>query len=63
MIGGSIPEETRVASIAVYDEVQAMNYDAANMYAGILFIFTFSVLLGVYLINNSFSKTNPLNND
>jgi molybdate transport system permease protein len=63
MIGGSIPEETKVASIAVYDEVQAMNYDAANMYAGILFIFTFSVLLGVYLINNSFSKTNPLNND
>ena len=63
MIGGSIPEETRVASIAVYDEVQAMNYDAANLYAGILFIFTFSVLLGVYLINNSFSKVNPLNND
>ncbi|NEW78024.1 MAG: molybdate ABC transporter permease subunit [Gelidibacter sp.] len=63
MIGGSIPEETKVASIAVYDEVQAMNYDAANLYAGILFVFTFSVLLGVYLINNSFSKANPLNND
>lgn len=63
MIGGSIPEETRVASIAVYDEVQAMNYDAANLYAGILFVFTFSVLLGVYLINNSFSKVNPYSND
>ncbi|MDP3946599.1 MAG: molybdate ABC transporter permease subunit [Lutibacter sp.] len=63
MIGGSIPEETKVASIAVYDEVQAMNYEAANLYAGILFVFTFSVLLGVYLINNSFSKVNPLNND
>ncbi len=63
MIGGSIPEETRVASIAVYDEVQAMNYDAANLYAGILFVFTFSVLLGVYLINNSFSKANPFSND
>ncbi|MHB1106124.1 MAG: molybdate ABC transporter permease subunit [Lutibacter sp.] len=63
MIGGSIPEETRVASIAVYDEVQAMNYDAANLYAGILFVFTFSVLLGVYFINNTFSKANPLNND
>ncbi len=63
MIGGSIPEETRVASIAVYDEVQAMNYDAANLYAGILFVFTFSVLLGVYLINNSFSKVNPFKND
>ncbi|HCE54630.1 MAG TPA: molybdate ABC transporter permease subunit [Lutibacter sp.] len=63
MIGGSIPEETRVASIAVYDEVQAMNYDAANLYAGILFVFTFSVLLGVYFINNTFSKANLLNND
>lgn len=63
MIGGSIPEETRVASIAIYDEVQAMNYEAANLYAGILFVFTFLILFGVYLINNTFSKANPLNND
>jgi molybdate transport system permease protein len=63
MIGGSIPEETRVASIAIYNEVQAMNYEAANMYAGILFVFTFLILLVVYLINNTFSKANPLNND
>jgi molybdate transport system permease protein len=63
MIGGSIPKETRVASIAIYDEVQAMNYDAANLYAGILFVFTFSVLLVVYLINNSFNKANPFSND
>lgn len=63
MIGGSIPDETRVASIAIYDEVQAMNYESANLYAGILFVFTFSILLGVYLLNNSFSKANPLNND
>lgn len=63
MIGGSIPEETRVASIAIYDEVQAMNYEAANLYAGILFVFTFLILLGVYFINNNFSKANPLNND
>lgn len=63
MIGGSIPKETKVASIAIYDEVQAMNYDAANMYAGILFAFTFIILLGVYVINNSFSKANPFSND
>lgn len=61
MIGGSIPSETRVVSIAIYDEVQAMNYDAANMYAGILFGFTFLILIGVYFINNKFSKINPLN--
>src|SRR6187455_269262 len=35
MIGGSIPEETRVVSIALYDEVQAMHYGTANAYAGI----------------------------
>lgn len=60
MIGGSIPDETRVVAIAIYDEVQAMNYDMANVYAGILFSFTFFALLGVYLINNTFNKTNPL---
>lgn len=60
MIGGSIPNETKVVSIAIYDEVQAMNYDHANIYAGILFIFSFLILLSVYLINNQFSKTNPL---
>ncbi len=60
MIGGSIPDETRVVAIAIYDEVQAMNYGAANVYAGILFGFTFLALLGVYLLNNSFSKTHPL---
>ncbi|MEA1786194.1 molybdate ABC transporter permease subunit [Arenibacter sp. GZD96] len=60
MIGGSIPDETRVVAIAIYDEVQAMNYGTANFYAGILFGFTFFTLLGVYLINNSFHKTNPL---
>lgn len=60
MIGGGIPNETRVVAIAIYDEVQAMNYDMANVYAGILFSFTFLVLLGVYFINNTFSKTNPL---
>lgn len=59
MIGGSIPEETRVVAIAIYDEVQAMNYGTANVYAGILFSFTFLVLLGVYYINNSFHKVHP----
>ncbi|TRX01267.1 molybdate ABC transporter permease subunit [Flavobacterium gawalongense] len=61
MVGGSIPGETKVISIAIYDEVQSMNYYTANVYAAILFSFTFLILLGVYLLNNSFSKTNPLN--
>ena len=33
MIGGNIPSETKVASIAIYDEVESLNYDTANQYA------------------------------
>ncbi len=51
MIGGNLPDETRVASIAIYDEVEALNYGAANFYAGVLFALSFLILLLVYIIN------------
>lgn len=51
MIGGNIPGETRVASIAIYDEVQALNFDTANKYAFILFAVTFVLLLLIYVFN------------
>ena len=51
MIGGNMPGETRVASIAIYDEVESLNYDTANFYALVLFSISFAILLGVYLIN------------
>jgi molybdate transport system permease protein len=57
MVGGSIPQETKVVSIAIYEEVEAMNYDNANVYAGILFVFSFVILLAVHLINNKSRKT------
>jgi molybdate transport system permease protein len=60
MIGGNIPGHTRVASLAIYDEVQSMNYSQANRYALILFAFSFSILLLVYLVNHHFSKPNAL---
>lgn len=56
MIGGNIQNKTRVAAIAVYDEVQALNFDLANKYAILLFIFSFLILLLVYSINDEFSK-------
>lgn len=56
MIGGSIPDKTRVASIAIYDEVEALNYDAANQYSIILFLITFCILLLVYSINGTALK-------
>lgn len=51
MIGGNIPGETRVASIAIYDEVESLNYAMAHQYALTLFVVTFSILLLVYTLN------------
>lgn len=56
MIGGNIPGQTKVASIAIYDEVEALNYSSANWYALILFVSTFLILLFVYLQNGGFLK-------
>jgi molybdate transport system permease protein len=56
MIGGNIPGKTRVASIAIYDEVEALNYAAANFYSLVLFGITFSILLLVYLVNGGYLK-------
>jgi len=52
MIGGNIPGQTKVASIAIYDEVESLNYGLANNYSFILLGFTFAILLTVYLVNN-----------
>lgn len=48
MIGGGIPGRTRVVSIAIYDEVQALNYGLAHMYSGVLLVFSFLLLWLVY---------------
>ncbi len=56
MIGGSIPGETKVASIAIYDQVEALNYHAANIYSLILFIIAFTILLTVYVLNKKYLK-------
>jgi len=53
MVGGNMPGETRVASIAIYDEVQAMNYDAANKYSFVLFIISMLILTVIYSINGN----------
>jgi molybdate transport system permease protein len=56
MIGGNISGKTRTASIAIYDEVEALNYDTANTYSLILFAITFCILLLVYWFNGGFFK-------
>jgi molybdate transport system permease protein len=57
MIGGSIPGQTRVASIAIYDEVQSINYSLANHYAISLLSLSFVILLLVYFINHHFNHS------
>ena len=52
MVGGNIPEETRVISVAIYNEVEGMNYAMANQYSLLLIAFSFTVLLLTYLINH-----------
>jgi molybdate transport system permease protein len=51
MVGGSIPGETKVASVAIYEMVEVMAYDQAHIYAAILLVLSFVVLLSVYLFN------------
>lgn len=58
MVGGNMPGETRVASIAIYDEVQALNYDVANQYSLVLFLISLAILTLIYSINGKFAP-NP----
>lgn len=48
MIGGSLPGRTRVASIAIYDEVQSLHYSQANAYALTLLGVAFAILVSLY---------------
>lgn len=54
MIGGNIPGETQVLSIAIYDHVEALAYDRAHALAALLLTLSFVILLGVYAVNRSF---------
>ena len=55
MIGGNIPGETQVLSIAIYDHVEAVEYGQAHWLAGGLLLLSFLMLMVVYIINRRFS--------
>lgn len=57
MIGGNIEGKTRVASIAVYDQVESLHYHAAHVYSLILLVVSFVILLLVYALNRRLLKT------
>jgi len=54
MLGGSIPGETRVLSVLIYDHTEAMNYAAAHRLSLLLLVFSFLVLFVVYSMNRRF---------
>lgn len=54
MVGGSIPGQTRVISIAIYEHVETLDYAAAHTLSLILIAFSFVVLLGVYSAHRRF---------
>ena len=48
MIGGNIPDKTRVVSVQIYDHVEALEYAQAHWLAGGMLVFSFLVLLALY---------------
>ena len=57
MIGGNIPDKTRVVSVLIYDHVEALEYAQAHWLAGGMVLFSFVVLLGLYTFNPARQKT------
>jgi len=51
MIGGNIPDKTRVVSVQIYDHVEALEYAQAHWLAAGMLVFSFAVLLLLYLFN------------
>jgi len=48
MIGGNIPGVTRLASVQIYDHVEALEYTQAHQLAGVMLVFSFFVLLALH---------------
>lgn len=59
MVGGNIPGETRVLSIAIYDHAEAMDYASAHLLSGGLLAASFLLLLVVYMLNRRHPVTRP----
>jgi molybdate transport system permease protein len=60
MVGGSIPGETKVASVAIYEMVEVMEYSKAHIYSALMVLMSFIVLLAVYIFNHTQRKIGVL---
>lgn len=52
MIGGNIPQETQVISVKIYEHVEALEYAQAHYLSVLMIVFSFVVLLGLYMLQN-----------
>ena len=59
MVGGNLAGETRTVSVAIYDQVQALDYASANATALLLLAFSFGVLAIVYALNRRVWAASP----
>ncbi len=59
MVGGNLPGVTRTISVSIYDEVQSLNYSAANQAALLMLLFSFSVLSLTYALQRRFLHAWP----
>jgi molybdate transport system permease protein len=59
MVGGNLPGITRTVSVAIYDDVQALNYARANATAFVLVLFSILVLALVYALNRRVWEVQP----
>jgi molybdate transport system permease protein len=57
MIGGNIPGETKVLSVAIYDHVETLEYEQAHLLAGGMLAFSFLVLMTLYLLNGRITRS------
>jgi len=63
MVGGSIPGETKVASVAIYEFVEIMDYQSAHLYSALMIVLSFIVLLVVYIFNHRHNHRMGFSND
>jgi molybdate transport system permease protein len=60
MIGGNIPGETKVLSVAIYDHVETLDYDQAHILSAGMLMFSFLVLLILYMVNGRLQRSQAL---
>ena len=56
MVGGNIPGETRVISIAIYDQVESLDYSAAHQLSALLLVVAFIALLTMFIVNRRWQR-------